>query len=108
MRHNLVQIEDKKGRMFHIEVWTPGFSERRLIPFVGWRKGRLEGYWRVIDLGFLRYTEGSSLRRESDAMINASADLFFGLPVEDGQWEEFKWGIKLHQYDNSFGTKNIG
>ena len=95
MRHNLVQIEDKNGRKFHIEVWTPSLT-------AGWklRSDEYVGSWRVINKGFIRVNEGDAYRllredrfKPGDLLLRDSSS---------------KWGIVLYYYDNTYRTNDIG
>ena len=108
MRHNLVQIEDKKGRLFHIEIWTPS-GGTRLKFWRGRRDSRIVGEWKLINHGFVRFFGGEAFRVERGDWINSPADLYLGFtPGTIDYGNGTGWGIVLRNYDNSFGTNDIG
>lgn len=112
MRHNLVQIEDKKGRTFHIEVWTPGKNRIKYAFTKSINRAVHEGEWRAIDRGFIRFAGGSAWRTNVEGW-NPTADLYLGpafgtIEQSDEIGVNFRWGIRLSSYDNSFGTNDIG
>jgi len=101
MRTHTVELGDKSGHSFKIEVSMPSYWARWLAVYTGGDTSW--GGWRSIDKGFIRYHGGKAerSRRHYTGTDLTTANLY--LYNMDG-----KWGIQLFDYDYSSGTNDAG
>ncbi len=96
MRNHTVEIRDKRGRSFKIDISTPSFWTRLKL-------NAYDGNWRTIDKGFIKINSGDA-RRYHSSEDTTTANLFLSEPDDDMA----NYGIILYKYDDWSGTNDDG
>ncbi len=96
MRNHTVEIGDKRGRSFKMEVSTPSVWTRL-------KNNAFDGSWRTIDKGYIKINSGDA-RRYYSGDDATTANLHLREPGGD----DTTTGIILYKYDDWSGTNDEG
>jgi hypothetical protein len=104
MRKNEIEIVDSKGHMLIMRIWTPSFWTAMRRGFQSKRHYHA-GDWEALTYGFIKYKEGDTLTKGESGFSGRS--LLIGGPDSIDE-DVFHWGMKLHDYDDVWGTNDKG
>ena len=114
MRNHTIEVGDRSGHAFKIHISTPSAWEEVKsglsdgwqdydLHMTGWpvsepfRAEMVPGNWRVLDLGFIRYSSGKVLRKVGPDRL--TIDIYLANL-------DSTWGMKFFEYEGKFGGVN--